>query len=214
MKVRGSFIAVAFMLGSLSANGALVDNGDTTLDTATGLRWLDNHLTVGYTDNGGVGPICTTPCLSMSAALGIGGAFEGYRVATATEVVQFFANAGLTVDVPIGPASPEAIPFIAFAELVGPAYSNGSPGQFVIGRHTSTPFLFGIANYQLILNGVSDASDPIGSATEFKVQVAAVGDSAIDPLGYWLVQPVPVPAPFLLLGSALAGLGFFKRRKV
>lgn len=61
--------------------------------------------------------------------------------------------------------------------------------------------------------------DALAAVGDLKFQVLLSGIELINDEGLvmlsgenWAAHPVPLPAPFLLLGSALAGLGFFKRR--
>lgn len=67
----------------ISADDAIFGNDSITRDTASGLEWLDlaksQDMTPGY----------------VSAQLGSGGVFEGWRFATAAEVGTFFNNAGI-----------------------------------------------------------------------------------------------------------------------
>jgi uncharacterized protein YjbI with pentapeptide repeats len=72
-------------IGTLSeADWQVPGDGQITFDSATGLDWLNLTVTANMS------------VTDVTAGLGPGGAFEGFRYATAAEVEQLFANAGLT----------------------------------------------------------------------------------------------------------------------
>src|SRR5688572_7151684 len=56
-----------------------------TFDSETGLRWLDLTESAGLSHT------------EITLELAPGGAFEGYRFATAAELTELFANAGIDV---------------------------------------------------------------------------------------------------------------------
>lgn len=66
------------------ANAALIDNGIYTTDTRTGLEWLDLTQTTSLSYN------------YVSSQLGVGGQFEGWKYANATELTSLFDSAGGT----------------------------------------------------------------------------------------------------------------------
>lgn len=63
--------------------GAGQDGQNITLDTDTGLQWLDVTLTTNRSYN------------DIAGQFGSGGDFTGWRHATAGELIEFFGNAGL-----------------------------------------------------------------------------------------------------------------------
>lgn len=77
-------LALAGLTLSLSANAVIVDLGNITRDTATGLDWLDVTKTRGRSYN------------QVTAQMVIGGAYEGYRYATMAELDQLIINFGYT----------------------------------------------------------------------------------------------------------------------
>lgn len=83
-----NLLALAGLTLSLSANAAIVSidssfGADTiTRDTATGLDWLDVTETLNLSYN------------EVTAQLGSGGAFEGYRYATEAELGTLISNFG------------------------------------------------------------------------------------------------------------------------
>lgn len=75
-------VAGVLVFGIVSAQAELVDQGDTTLDTETGLEWLDLTQTVNKSWNG--------------ILAGDGGFIaDRYRVATSQEVLTLFEHAGI-----------------------------------------------------------------------------------------------------------------------
>jgi hypothetical protein len=85
-----SLAVVAFAATQASAQLVSTDwqvAGDNklTYDSATGLEWLDLTLTYNST------------VAAVLPQTGVGGAFEGFRLATATEVHGLMTNAGLPV---------------------------------------------------------------------------------------------------------------------
>ncbi len=84
-------IAVAALVAMNSATAALLErdwkvagDGLITHDIDTGLEWLDLTETTNLT------------VATVTAQLGPGGDFEGFRYATAVEVGQLYTNAGLS----------------------------------------------------------------------------------------------------------------------
>ena len=78
-------VASLMLFGALPSQAVpLEDQGIHTYDPNTGLQWRDVNDTQGlsYAD--------------VSAELGVGGAYEGYRYATGAEIGQLFINAGIT----------------------------------------------------------------------------------------------------------------------
>jgi hypothetical protein len=88
MKLKNTLVAATLLLSITSAQAALVESdwqstGDAlaTLDTETGIEWLD---------------LTQTDSMSITEAegfTGIGGTFEGWRLPTRAEVTQMMVNA-------------------------------------------------------------------------------------------------------------------------
>lgn len=84
-------IAVALTVASASSLAGLLSVDDPThgvdaitLDTDTGLEWLDLTITAGASFD------------DVSAQLGTGGTYEGFRYASMSEVSTLYLNAGFT----------------------------------------------------------------------------------------------------------------------
>lgn len=82
IKFFGLVTMAAFLMMTAPASAVLIDNGTTTIDTDTGLEWLDLTESTGFS------------FAAASAEFGVGGAFEGYRHATEADINTFTTNAG------------------------------------------------------------------------------------------------------------------------
>ena len=88
----------AFLGWSHIAAATMIDNGTSTVDTATGLTWLD--LTETQQANG---LEITKP--AVKALLGPGELLDHYRIATSEEVHAFMTNAGVQNSTTGGPTA-------------------------------------------------------------------------------------------------------------
>ena len=70
---------------SVGAQAALLDKGLITVDSSSGLQWLDLTQSNGYS------------FAQMSGQLAAGGEFAGWRIATAAEVADILTQVGLPV---------------------------------------------------------------------------------------------------------------------
>ena len=200
----------------LTANSAIVDLGNITRDTGTGLDWLDVTETSGLSVN------------EVLAELGTGGLYEGWRYATATEVDQLITNFGF---IPFTPCSqgytncvtnqPGDDPIIetmirtlgdtyaqAFPDL---DYSNGAGETYGYAVNDLDNFadylIFIFEDYEFVDNCQFGqvAGCPFFSDRPDNI---FAGGSSNTRTGSFLVQasPVPIPAAFWMLASGLIGL--------
>ncbi len=115
-------------------------DGLLTLDTETGLLWLDITVAFGrtYTD--------------VSGQFGPGGDFEGYRHATGAEVNELFQNAGLVVSGAIF-SSANFAPAVALQDLIGRSHVNVNgfdvASGFTADHSTGESRLIGIVQIEL-----------------------------------------------------------------
>jgi len=66
--------------------------GTITLDTSTGLEWLDPYQTLHFDD---AGLVCCQTFESISSNFGVGGKFEGFQFATRSQLEDlFYVSAG------------------------------------------------------------------------------------------------------------------------
>ena len=84
MTISKHLSCILCLIFSTNVSAMLIDTGTTTIDTDTGFEWLDLTTTVGLSYN------------DIDSELGLGGAFEGWRYATGTEIEGLFESAGGT----------------------------------------------------------------------------------------------------------------------
>jgi hypothetical protein len=193
--ITGRRAAVAVMVACLAGTGAqaaLVDNGNSLIDTATNLEWLDLTETQGQTVN---------QVLSSSFVT-----VDGYAYATTDQVATLFANAGFVTGVsdtdPLNdPAAALLLSGLGCTQFCSPGTNATGRGWADFGGGFNyRPFY---ANTGL---GAQYAIISLGNASE---------DFADETAGVYLVRTVvPVPAALWLFVSAFGLLGWFRRRQV
>jgi hypothetical protein len=194
---NASLLVVA--LSASSANAALIDQGDITVDTGTGLKWLD---------------LTETLDLSIQDIRdGFGGFLDdGWSVATSSQVDQLFSNAGATA-----PASdlhfyPDATITDNMLDLFGiTGFLTGSPyGGVLPGPiYDQAPYGLGLADNE---NGMASLpifiSQGADSATAGSSECCVLYTDSGPDAGVWLTMTteVPLPSSLALVGVALLGL--------
>jgi hypothetical protein len=193
------FILIAALLVTpLAANSALIDNGDYTTDTVSGRDWLDLTETTGIAFE------------TVLAELGTGGLYEGWSIASLTDVTTLFTNAG-----------GDGVYFDALGEMalalnLLPLWGITDP--YIIGPYNRSyfnieDFTAGTPTSGIVLHGV-DGIGYEGRQTLYADNFAhyTPGHSVIGTALY-RTSIVPVPAAVWLFGSALAGLGWMRRKQ-
>ncbi len=166
-----------------------------TLDTRTGLEWLNLTFSVGLSYD------------IAKAATQSGGAFSGFRLAKADEVLTLYQSAGLPGPAwyPDGGSFDQAIS--SLISLLGATSSqDGRPELFGISDTSTNP------GSHLVPGLDSSFQDPkYGySVTGATLGTLAYGDSTGAPtVGVWLVTPVPEPS---VLALSLVGAVLFWSR--
>ncbi len=171
-------------------------DGSNSLDTATGLLWLDVPLTYQM------------PRVTVLSQLGAGGLFEGYRYATSAEISQLWTNADITNPYN-GPATVAKTPaYLALIALLDHTYS-ASSAYYVLAMNSSLDLLVSFS----MLRVTWDRDGKLESL---------LADSATDQItqywGSYLVKDtnaVPIPAALPLFAAGLGAMGFmgWRRRK-
>ncbi|NUZ06025.1 hypothetical protein [Piscinibacter koreensis] len=232
-KVRSSLVCVAAALWALPAHAALVSVGTAvgagtgTLDTATGLLFLDVDRTAGlsYAAIQGVPANYFFPgSAATPGMLAPGQTFAGFRYATSAEVTSLFTNSGLLSPGPITPANEAA--FFNFGSLlgIGPVDVSGTGERLAYRAMTGDPG-FAPQSRQLAELVIDRPPDP---SAIFTGPAGFLGDEQVPSLGSpppdsrglraagsWLVQAqpmvVPVPATLPLAVLALGALAVTRR---
>lgn len=203
--------------------------GSITVDTDTGLQWLDPWLPIIQGVNG-CGAGCTSGSTlnsfnNIKSMMGSGGYFEGFRYATASEIqVLLYSSAGINA------ATSGSASTATSGDIMGIA-------NLISVFDTTYELGFGPDRYMNILNAVYD--DGAGGADMAKLTYSRSGpnesasvqfdldpnlSSNTDPFpyGHWLVSDINItsssvnvdePQGLLLLGIALAAAFGFAGRK-
>jgi hypothetical protein len=187
-----------------------------TLDTDTGLEWLDWSLTTNRSFD------------DISSELGAGGEFEGFRYATADEVATLWTNGGI-VDITTVPPVDFTTDFTRanfapagqLVTLLGLTGQVPGPGNNALSEGlTSTQDAEGaqvVAELQLCGNSglcVNAGADrftalaSLGPNTQNASESRQVVGSALV-----RVEVIPVPGAAWLALSALLSLGAFRKRR-
>jgi hypothetical protein len=110
LRLLRALVLATLVLFAGSTSASIIDMGATTLDTDSGLSWLDTSYTLGLT------------ITQVRSNFGAGGLFEGYRYATTAEVLGLFLSAGFGPGAYYNPV-PSVPPFSnidRFIDLLGP----------------------------------------------------------------------------------------------
>ena len=203
LRIITQFVLIALATSFGTAQAALIsaqsDFGlDTvTVDTSTGLRWLDVTLSTDYSYD------------EIQAQLGHGGMFEGFRLASRDEVSTLFSNAGIPL-VSGSFVAENYDPVRALMDLVGITGTDGNLG-------TGIPFDYTVGHMfdpvppreGWVWVATLSAYDPNQTARA-SVSSSVPSDNQNDRHGSWLVA-VPEPSTVVLI---LVGLLLLAPRRV
>lgn len=198
---------ITTLISSANVNAALIDNGNTTLDTNTGLEWLDLNITDDmaasdiYSDVGGYMSI-------------------GFRSATSSEIISLWGSAGIISNYEqLNPNdqwytnnTTEVLAFMGlFGTTGGYSDSYGNTYLYSHGLYQN-PVANAYTEATIIL--LTSATGTQNTSADFAQMDYFISEDP-DWMGHYLVRTstVPVPASIWLFGSGLIGLAGFCRRK-
>ncbi len=208
--------AVLCLLGVCTAQAALISTDDVvfgtgaiTLDTATGLEWLDLTKSTDLSFN------------FVSSQLYLGGQFYGYRYALNSEIGALWTNAGILIsevtDGNLYPDPANIAPIEALQTFIGITHtiadvnvSQGISGTIFAGNY---PHLL-----PLVIN------DGLTAPMCCEENIGGwIGSEHLSTVGSWLVRGVPPPSPpvgsipepetYAMLLAGLGLMGFIARRR-
>jgi hypothetical protein len=197
-------LPLLFLFAGFQANATLIDNGSTTVDTATNLEWLDVTATLGESYNSVIG--------------GFGGYIaDGYSVATTSQLCVLFGALGDSIA-----NCPDAgVDILAAANVAEFIYKFGDTTVSQPGY--AGTFGWYDSGYTLVHGTVG-----MGCIEGSIFFIACAGTNAawtdsggllIDSdsllFGGWLVRDASVPEPAIigLFTLGLVGIGFARRKR-
>ena len=210
-------IAALALLLSPAANAVLIDAGDITQDTDTGLEWLDLTESAGF---------------SVDDVLAGAGGFlaDGWSIAHVADVDQLFINAGWDgVDQTFSPGSAANAGLVStLLSLLGETQNDGT-GINIFGEGFALTDIAGdVARPFFSLSETVSGFGRIACASAGHAALPSNGtadfgrcgfptDSAFDFIGIYLYRDITaVPEPdvlaLLLVGMAAAGVARRKRK--
>jgi hypothetical protein len=221
---------VMLALAASPAQAILVSQSDTvfgaesvTLDTGTGLEWLDVDRSVNRSFN------------EVSGQLGTGGDFQGWRYATGAEVLNLIVSNTLPLAGSSSPGSLDIPSASIFIDTLGPTLIDQiliPPGDFasnafgVIGVFAGTlPGEYGLGS--VTADGVTETGvfGPLFQFAQFGVADNAGAspfedaDTQFADRGSWLVRgnnvtvQISEPGALAIFSIVIAGIAFSRRHR-
>jgi len=193
-KILGVLLCFVFV----SADAALIDNGNFTTDTATGLDWLDLSVTAGQSYN-------SAESLNL-----------GWRIATNAEVEVLFAvlfdgyydtNANNSSNSADGTYADQLADINSFSGLFG-LTDSCCGGERAYGRYMDEDNILRMMGTFKTDTESSHSVFGLGFVGTYDPNQVGINS------GVYMISGavVPVPAAVWLFGSALGLVGFLRRR--
>ena len=179
----------------IEADDSVFGTNAITIDTVTGLQWLDVNYSYGYSHN------------EINTELQTGGIFEGYRYATVQETQYFVSVSAGIPDIPGYFGNYE--PALALTGLISEQ------------ADVTLYALFGIETgdrYWFQINGgnqsTNEAEVLMFAGNEEIFGLPLTDDDSMNDVGHMLVKTtaVPLPSSIILLISGILGLFSVKRK--
>jgi hypothetical protein len=201
-----------------SAQADIIDLGNVTRDTSTGLDWLDLTETIGQTSE------------SIAGSIAVNGDRAGYRFATSAEVQLLWQNLALT-DQNNTPQLNSLSDYFAAVDtfnllgntLASSSFNGSSLGSIGFIADECSLNQGGTLIVSNCASGYYLSEESLGGSLLLSIEsfdTADVGsaiNSSEDFVGSYLVaaspSPIPVPAALWLFVSATLGLVGIKRKK-
>ena len=195
--MKTSIITVLLAM-SFQVSASLIDNGDFTTDTSSGLDWLDLTVTVNRSYN------------DITSKLGAGQEFEGWRYATGAEIESFWNAFGGNENYYTGVSSQNNGLFSNVAALWGDLWchnSGCSTGEGYSFAITAEPYSIEHQYMSLASNLPSHTGGIENDFFKALQTSLRLGDGAIG-AGSALVRTtvVPIPPAIVLFISGILGL--------
>ena len=194
--IKKALLGLCLSVGLSSAHANIIDLGNTTHDTSSGLVWLDLTETIGQSFQ------------DVSSQFSAGSLFDGYRYAEMTEVENFYNNhlsAGGTLiefmDM-IGITLEWSVPARNYLEMYSIGFVDSSADP--LGNIHST-----YGNYWYS-NGVYSEDPVFGQVADWYLP----NERAEGVASFLVTSAVPAPAalPLALLGLGMIGVAYRKRK--
>jgi len=216
---RHTFFCLSLIALPAAANANLVDRGLVTYDTQSGLEWLDLSQTQGLSFD------------QVSAQLGAGGLYAGYRYATSLEAQGLLTEFGLPIvsytTYPTNTWLSNLTSFDALLGLnvrgLGPAYGFEAETGDAVGGAYRQLFYGDGASMNTAMNADPTDAIAVGDrlvSSDAEVTVGFSDSYAERNLSHFLVRvgvpvvaAVPEPETYALMLIGLAAMGVLSRRR-
>jgi hypothetical protein len=217
MKIRTAIwvaLAANLSVAATEASAALVSENSSygantlTLDTSTGLEWLDLTLTQNLSIN------------QVSGQLGAGQQFAGFQYAHASDLHTLFLNGGVSTEPLFDSTAASDITAVTnLISLLGQTFTQNTIGEGIFGTQGWTAdhrFFPDDAEAGRVSIQQNFANCPCADALAFSSGLASALDA--DPgIGSFLIRPftpaVPEPSTWAMMILGFAGLGFMAYRR-
>ena len=194
--------------GTAFASSQLLDNGNYTTDTHTGLDWLDLTETRGLSFD------------DVNSQMGIGQKYDGWRFASRADVTQFWADAG--GQGPFTGTASGANNWVGELQyLWGKTYPfvytvNGYLVQGTVAMTSDASITCPTCNLTVyLLDNINDNNSSVGDIAEALQLNEAYRSQGQVPIGHALIRqtsPIPEPASLPLYALGLIAVTTFIQR--